>query len=365
MRFAELSNEEMRQEQVRRLRRLLCHARDTVPYWRATFAESGLEPNDLSSSDDLAVLPILSKAQVRALGDQLVSGAFDKRRLLPCTTGGTTGEPLRFFKARQDFEGQMALQMRHLACLGYRVGDRTATIWGYHRSPVGNLIAPITGRLFLNAFYMQDHHLARWARWVCRMRPRLLYGYTSAIAHFARFMDQRGLGPIPGLEMIVTTSEKLYGEQRTAIEASLGGRVFDEYGAHEVPLIASECDHGSMHLALDSVVVEFVPDAHDTLDSPPRIILTPLVAQAQPFIRYDIGDRAHPLPGRCACGSAFPRIGIDVGKEHLLFSLTNGRQVNSVYFFKHVYPLEGIRPRATPKTGHLWTLENRPLTGRD
>ena len=22
-------------------------------------------------------------------------------------------------------------------------------------------------------------------------------------------------------------------------------------------------------------------------------------------------------------------------------------------------------PRATPKTGHLWTRENRPLTGRD
>ena len=351
--FAALSEEAMLDEQLRRLRKVLVAAVDEVPYWREEFRRLGFDPRALRSVADLGALPILDKARIRERSADLVSrrvkgwrpgllGRLRGRRILRCTTGGTTGEPLNFLKTEDDMERQMALHLRHFRRLGVRAGESTATVWGYHRPPAGRFLTVLTGRSFFNAFAMADSELEGWARRLHRQRPRLIYGYTSALDHLARFFFQQGIPPVPGLELVITTTEKLYPQQRQTIEGSLGGRVFDEYGSHEVPLIASECRSGSMHLASDAAVVEFVPGDEEEADLAPRVILTSLVSSAQPFVRYDIGDRARPQPGRCECGSAFPRIAMDIGKEHLILRFRGGRSVNSVYFFKHVYRVEGI-----------------------
>src|SRR5882724_518743 len=68
--------------QWEKLRALLEHAYHTVPYYRSAFDELGIRPEAISSPADFACLPVLDKATVRQQRDQLVSSAFDKRKLI-------------------------------------------------------------------------------------------------------------------------------------------------------------------------------------------------------------------------------------------------------------------------------------------
>ena len=58
---------------------------------------------------------------------------------------------------------------------------------------------------------------------------------------------------------------------------------------------------------------------------------------------------------------------VQEGRRKLVLNLAAVSYMDSTCIGEIVSGLVTVRnsPRATPKTGHLWTLENRPLTGRD
>src|SRR5262249_55326311 len=83
--------------QWEKLSALLEHAYQTVPYYRAAFDELGIRPAAISSPAEFARLPVLDKATVRQHRDELVSSAFNRNKLIRRATGGSTGEPMRFY----------------------------------------------------------------------------------------------------------------------------------------------------------------------------------------------------------------------------------------------------------------------------
>lgn len=64
------TSEQLQDYQNEKLRTLVMHAYAHVPYYRRSFDEAGLRPSDIGSIDDLHVLPLLTKEQVRANIDQ-------------------------------------------------------------------------------------------------------------------------------------------------------------------------------------------------------------------------------------------------------------------------------------------------------
>lgn len=81
---------------LERLRKLLIHAGQHVPYYRDLFAGSGFTPNDVRSLDDLRRLPFLNKAIIRHEGERMKSDVA--RNLARFNTGGSSGEPLIFYR---------------------------------------------------------------------------------------------------------------------------------------------------------------------------------------------------------------------------------------------------------------------------
>src|SRR5678815_4057759 len=63
---AQWSTEQLRELQVGLLRRLLRHAVHHTGYYKRVLAERGLRPEDFTSIDDLAKLPLLDRATLRA-----------------------------------------------------------------------------------------------------------------------------------------------------------------------------------------------------------------------------------------------------------------------------------------------------------
>ncbi len=338
MEWTRLDPEAVRQRQSERLRDLLIHAGRVVPYWRDLFRAAGFDPAGLREPEQLSRLPELTKAVVRAAGDRMLAEDVPRRRLIERRTGGSTGEPLRFYVTRAEHEEDLGICLRANAIVGILPGDPVAKVWGYGRPQrLGNLVAPLTGRVFLDAYRTGSEDLDRWLRELERVRPRMIYGYARAIHELARHAGRVG-ARIPGLRIVATTAEKLLPEHRATIEAALGATVIDMYGAHEVPRIASECLHGRLHLAPDAAVVEHVPGERGAS----RILVTSLTHRAMPLVRYAIGDLGEPDPRPCGCGLPFPCLSLDVGKEHNVLILPSGRPLHTGFFFKPLYHLEAI-----------------------
>src|SRR6185295_11711487 len=94
----------------------------------------------------------------------------------------------------------------------------------------------------LAAFEMSEANLDRFIATIRAARPRMLFGYPSALMHIARHAQRRGIVMTDlGIRVAFVTSERLYDEQRKTIERLFGCRVANGYGGRDAGFIAHEC----------------------------------------------------------------------------------------------------------------------------
>src|SRR5262245_19990097 len=83
--------------QWERLRALVRHAWDTLPFYRRLWSAAGLSPEALRSAADWARWPTLEKSELREQGGELRSSRAP--RGLKATTSGTSGTPIAVLRS--------------------------------------------------------------------------------------------------------------------------------------------------------------------------------------------------------------------------------------------------------------------------
>jgi phenylacetate-CoA ligase len=78
------------------------HAYEHVPYYRQIMLERGIDPRWLTRQRSLEMLPILDRSRMKQQFTQLRATNIPPARFVPNGTGGSTGEPLRFFDDRHN-----------------------------------------------------------------------------------------------------------------------------------------------------------------------------------------------------------------------------------------------------------------------
>ena len=306
------SAERLAQWQLQRLRALLAHAQAHVPHYRAQFAALGFSPHQVHGLADLARLPLLEKADIGADREGFKSALA--RDLSRFNTGGSSGEPLVFFIGKQRVSHDIAAKWRATRWWGVDIGDTEVVLWG---SPielgVQDRLRALRDRLLrttlLPAFQMSPGKLDGFIQRIRQLRPKMLFGYPSALSHLARHAHARDI-PLDGLGVKVAfvTAERLYDEQRELIGASFACPVANGYGARDAGFIAHECPQGGMHITAEDIIVEIVDRAGRPL--PPgtsgAIVVTHLASGDFPFIRYRTGDVGALDPAPCPCGRGLP-----------------------------------------------------------
>jgi phenylacetate-CoA ligase len=163
----------------------------------------------------------------------------------------------------------------------------------------------------LPAFEMSAPQLDAMVATLRARRPRMLFGYPSALSHIARHARERGQRMDDlGIRVAFVTSERLYDEQRAAIERVFGCPVANGYGGRDAGFIAHQCPHGGMHITAEDIIVEIV-DAQGRVLLPGQageIVVTHLATRDFPFIRYRTGDVAVLDDARCPCGRGLPML---------------------------------------------------------
>jgi phenylacetate-CoA ligase len=342
-----LPPEEIARIQLSRLKTMLTHAADNVPYYRDLFDETGLQPESLASVEQLSQLPTLERQTVRTQIDSLVTRDLDRRRLLRWSTGGSTGAPVDFYKDVEYYELEMALMWRSWSWAGWNPSDKMVWVWGAPTETSqlthlrGRLKWSIGGKLLLDAFDMTDEKLERWVEEINRFGAEHVIGYASALAHFAKFILSHGIDLKPRFKQIISTAEKLTETQRKLIEDAFRAKVCDQYGCREIRLTAFECSRRNMHVISDSVVMEFLEDP-SVHTGARKIVCTALNNLAMPLIRYELGDYGAPLEDECSCGINFPLMKMDIGRISDNFVTPGGRVVHGEYFTHLMYGISGV-----------------------
>jgi len=129
------SPEEIRRIQAMKLRRLVRHAYDRVPYYREMFDAVRIRPEDIRGAGDLAALPVTTKKILNdlSLKEKTVAGV-DLHTCRTSSTSGTTGRPLTaYFSAEDATLINLTWARAYLSC-GVKPWDKIAAFIGRPRA---------------------------------------------------------------------------------------------------------------------------------------------------------------------------------------------------------------------------------------
>ena len=339
----------LRRLQYARLQSLLEHAAEHVPYYRDVFRRLGLRASDIRTLADLSLLPLLEKADIRANVDALTSQQSEN--LYRSNTGGSTGEPLVFFLGKERVSHDVAAKWRATRWWGVDIGDPEIVVWG---SPIelkaqdrmrGWRDALMRTEL-LPAFEMSPDKLDRFIARIRNRRPKMLFGYPSALAHIARHAEERRIRLDDlGTKVALVTAEKLYDEQRDDIRRVFGCPVANGYGGRDAGFIAHECPQGGMHITAEDVIVEVIdPEGRPVkAGMPGEIVVTHLATHDFPFIRYRTGDIGVLSDRQCACGRGLPLLEEIQGRSTDFVVARDGTVMHGLALIYAVRDVPGVR----------------------
>jgi phenylacetate-CoA ligase len=334
--------------QLRRLLTFLRNVVDTVPYYAEQFASLGLRADDIRSFDDFRKLPLLTKPLIREHTEQLKSQLA--RRLVRYNTGGSSGEPLVFFMGMERVSHDVAAKWRATRWWGVDIGDPEVVVWG---SPVElgkqDRLKAWRDRLLrshlLPAFAMSDANMREYLTRISAIRPRMLFGYASALALLARFAEaeHRDMSGF-GIKVAFATGETLYADQREVIERVFGAPVANGYGSRDAGFIAHQCPQGTLHLS-ERIVVELLgADGRPVRPGESGEIVTTNLATGEfPFIRYRTGDMGVAASEPCACGRGLPALAEVQGRTTDFIQTPSGTAMHALALIYEVRDKPGVK----------------------
>jgi phenylacetate-CoA ligase len=332
-----LSSDELEALQLEKLQQLVIHAYDHVPFYQQLYQNAGVEPQDIKSLNDFAALPFLTREDVRHNLDALVAENWRKDDLFPNETGGSTGEPVRFYLEDAFWWWNAANVFRVRGWHGVREGSKIAWIWGARQDLPGEswrrrLRAALMQERYLNAFDLSETTMGDFASLLVDWEPHIVKGYASALSLFARYLQQRGITGIRP-RYVEATSEKLSAPQRELLEDTFACSVADHYSCREMGTLAYQCQAGGFHICADVRHVELVSgDKTVQAGQLGEVVVTSLNQYAMPFIRYKNGDMAIKTPQTCRCRRELPLLAEVVGRTNDYLVAADERFVHSEFF---------------------------------
>lgn len=321
------------------VQRLLRHAWDNTEFYRQRFQAAGLHPGDIRAPEDLRRLPVLTRNDLRESLAGMVSRLHPRAHMQAAASGGTTETPVPIYRDSAAVAEKRAVQELLRTWGGLHPGDRVLYLWGASRDFAEN--PSWRWRLY-------DQHLMR-RRWLPtsrlgaevfeqyrqvmnRLRPQVIVAYPTPLQLFCEYLAGCGR-PYWRPSSAQCTAEALTPGARAQIEQTLGCAVFEQYGSREFGLIAGECEaHQGLHLHPLAAYVETQTMAGAGPDGPQELLVTDLLNQGMPLIRYRINDcvAAGDWPGACTCGRGFPRLPPILGRSGDVFRLPDGSVVPGV-----------------------------------
>lgn len=339
------NEERLAQYQREELKRLLQHAYDNIPYYSSLFHDVGFHPNDFKDFSDLKKIPILTKKIVRENLHSLVARNVPKSELVETNTGGSTGEPMAFFRERSKTSPrEKAFMLQQWERVGFVMGDKIAVLRG--PVPQGEKVFAFDhflNSLILSSFKLSQETVVEYVRAMNKYQPKFLHVYPSTGWLLANLMEKQNLRLDYQLKAVLCGSEKLFKSYRDLMQRVFECRIFSWYGHSEYAVLAGECENSEdYHVFPEYGYTEFVKveNKFDGIQEDIyEVVATGFNNYAFPFIRYKTGDYAILKKGYCdRCSRQYPLIKEIVGREQDYVVTEDGRLISltALIFGQHL-----------------------------
>ncbi len=310
-----MPEKELEELQMKRVRWVIRHAYENVPFYRRKLKEAGIHPDDVKTREDVAKIPFTTKEDLR---ENYPFGLFavPKEKVVRIhTSSGTSGKPKVVGYTAKDLENWIDMVARCLYMVGLREKDVFQNMVSYTfftgglglhygAERIGAMVVPAgTGNTEKQIRYMLD------------FGTTAIHCTPSYAMHIKEVAEDMGIEPSEiGLRIGCFGAEPWSENTRKRLENAFGLKAFDSYGLSEMngPGVAFECqEQDGLHIWVDHYFVELIdPETGEVVGEGEKgeLVLTPLTKEALPLLRYRTGDLTMLMTDKCACGRTHPRI---------------------------------------------------------
>jgi phenylacetate-CoA ligase len=332
-----LPREQVAADRQLRLDELARRAIDGSPFWRERLTPAMRGDGSL----DLTAVPTLTKAEMMDRWDDAVTDRRLRRdevlehldglehdalwlgEYRAMTTSGSSGLKGLFVYDRPAWRGLIAQFFRYNDYVGLKPRlprrTRVAAIGGGAPTHMTQRVAATAGLGVHNVLRLAaTMPVPELVAALDEFQPDFLHSYPSVACLLADEQLGGRLHIAPG--GVSTSSELRTEEAAERIERAWGVRPFDLFGSTE-GLWGCECEeHAGIHLFDDMCIVENAGD---------RLLVTNLFNQAQPLIRFEVGDVMTFAGEPCPCGRSLTRVQTIEGRTDDVLELSgaNGSRV--------------------------------------
>ena len=325
------SRDELTNLQFNKLKDILAYSYKYVPFYQKRFDNIGMKPDDIKNFDDFKKIPPLKRQEIidhhtdmlnvnfldslkkinpdlQTPGRPRSFSLFRKHKLIMNTSSGSTGAPTLFYEDGRQTGLNWANELRLKSWYGADPGSKEVRFLRASREELSkNMIALfrryVWGQLLLPGVNLKEEDHANSYRKILEFKPKVLWGFTSAISELAQYMinnnlDIKNAAP----NVVITWAAPLYDFEKKRIETAFKCKVTNIYGTREVGHIAAICPEGSMHINQESLYVENNYNNPTISDSGNEILCTTLAKNPMPFIKFETGDIGKVEETSCSCG---------------------------------------------------------------
>lgn len=330
---ARLETSKLTEMQEKKLRAMVRHAYENVPFYHRRFEANNVKPSQIRTTHDLRKIPIVTRKEAQENSSSMISVKTDSVRCAQHKTSGSTGIPLAVFSDNYAQEHMSVVALRQFLECGGRLRDKQIQLRGQGGSNLPNSRnKPFYERIgFLRTEWVIPIAITESIISYLRMyKPNIIVGYPSFMQIiYEKIESQNGAEISP--RIIFCTGEVLNRHCRAMMESAFGTQVVDSYGCTEAGDLAWECPDEDIgyHINADSVILEFVKDGESAAPGEEgEIVLTNLFNYAMPFIRYNIGDVGVPSDERCPCKRTLPLMHLLKGRSDDFIILPDGKRLS-------------------------------------
>lgn len=317
-------------------------------YYDRRFQALGLKAADIRSLQDLDKIPPTTKDDLR---DHWPYGflATSKDELVRMhSSSGTTGRATVIFHTQKDLDAWTNLLARCMYMVGMRKSDVFQNMMtyglftgglGFHygAEKIGALIIPAgSGNSKRQIQLMQD------------FETTVIHIIPSYALHLSTVFDELQIDPKSTKVRIAFVGAEPHSEKmRQKIEDIYGFKAYNSYGLSEMngPGVAFECScQNGLHIWEDNFIVEILDP--QTLKPVPdgetgELVMTTLMREGMPILRYRTKDLTRIIPGPCECGRTHRRIERITGRTDDMLIL-KGVNIFPIQIEKKLMGLAGV-----------------------
>ncbi|MDO9559960.1 MAG: phenylacetate--CoA ligase [Syntrophales bacterium] len=301
--------------QHKRLKTTLQQARKSLHYDRI-FKEVGMDPDAVKTVEDLEKLPMTTKEDLRDHWPYGFLAASRDDLVRMHSSSGTTGQTTIVFHTANDIDQWASIVARSMYMTGMRKSDvfQNMMTYGLFTGGLGfHYGAERIGALTIPAGAGNSKRQIQLMR---DFETTTIHIIPSYALHLTHVFEELAVDPRRDtkLKRAFIGAEPHSEKMRKKLEDFYGFKSFNSYGLSEMcgPGVAFECPaQNGLHIWEDHFLVEMidpqtlkpVPDGEEG-----ELVLTTLVRDGMPILRYRTKDLTRIIPGPCECGRTHRRI---------------------------------------------------------